>query len=241
VFNENIPSVYITHQLNVLSGSTSWLTGALHRRLISRFQECWVPDLEGGVNLSGFLGHHENTSLEVKYLGVLSRFNKIDVEKKYDVMILLSGPEPQRTLLEDILKIQLERLSGNVLFVRGVVEDEQHISHQENVTFYNFMTSKELELSMNQSSKLICRSGYTTIMDLASLGKKAYFIPTPGQFEQEYLGRRMKVKGYAPCSPQEEFKIEYLAKLDLYKGIPELQNDVNWAQLFCLFQSKGEF
>jgi len=76
-----------------------------------------------------------------------------------------------------------------------VIEKEQKVEQFENITFYNFMNSNELEMTMNKSEKVLCRSGYTTIMDLAKLGKKAFFIPTPGQYEQEYLAKKLKRGG----------------------------------------------
>ena len=185
VCSTKVPSVFITHQLNVLSGNTTWLSTKIHQNIIKKFDECWVPDNEYSPNLSGKLGHTNDTSLPIKYLGPLSRFKKINIPLIYDVMVLLSGPEPQRTLLEDKLMLELQRFKGKVLFVKGVIETEESCTTKNNITIYNFMQSKTLEQAINASSFVLSRSGYTTIMDLAKIGKKAFFIPTPGQFEQE--------------------------------------------------------
>ena len=100
VYSSRVPSVFITHQLNVLSGKTSWLTTKLHLRYVSKFNTCWVPDVAGVENLSGKLGHIEKSNKQIKYIGPLSRIEKKSLPIKYDLLVLLSGPEPQRTLLE---------------------------------------------------------------------------------------------------------------------------------------------
>lgn len=238
VYSKKIPSVFITHQLNVLSGNTTWLTGKVQSLIISKFNETWVPDSEGKPNLSGKLGHLRTTSDSIKYLDPLSRMTKATVVAKYKLMVLLSGPEPQRTFLEEILIRELKDYDGKIIFVRGVVEENMKIEKVNNYTYYNFMTSEELQTKINESEKLICRSGYTTIMDLAKLQKKALLIPTPGQYEQEYLAKRLQKKEMLPFVKQEDFKISTLDKIDLFNGLPEIIEEINWKKLFCLFEGE---
>lgn len=237
-YSKKVPSVFITHQLNVLSGNTSWLTGKVQRLIIKKFDECWIPDSEAKPNLSGKLGHLKKPSDSVKYLGPLSRMVKKKVPQKYNLMVLLSGPEPQRSLLEEILTSELKSYTGNIIFVRGVVQEERTIVKVDNCTYYNFMTSEELEQKINESDLLICRSGYTTIMDLAKLQKKALLIPTPGQYEQEYLAKRLHKKEMLPFAKQENFSISDLEKVENFNGLPEINEEVNWKQLFCLFEGE---
>jgi UDP-N-acetylglucosamine:LPS N-acetylglucosamine transferase len=118
------------------------------------------------------------------------------------------------------------------------VETEQKTTIENHITYYNFMTSEEVEKAFNESELVLCRSGYTTVMDLAKLEKKAFFIPTPGQFEQEYLAKRCKRKGMAPFAKQDEFKVEKLLETDLYKGFPKTGESANWKQLFILFHGE---
>jgi UDP-N-acetylglucosamine:LPS N-acetylglucosamine transferase len=125
-----------------------------------------------------------------------------------------------------------------VIFIKGKVEANQKIEVERNITYYNFMTSKEIETAYNESDIVLCRSGYTTVMDLAKLRKKAFFIPTPGQFEQEYLAKRFKRNGIAPFAKQDDFKIENLLEIQLYKGLTLLNETVNWKELLMLFQSE---
>jgi predicted glycosyltransferase len=97
------------------------------------------------------------------------------------------------------------------------------------------MTSKELEDIFNSSEHILCRSGYTTIMDLTQLQKKAFFIPTPGQFEQKYLAEKLQQDDLVPFAKQDDFKIELLQEINNYKGLPKLDAKINWGKLFQVF------
>jgi uncharacterized protein (TIGR00661 family) len=235
VYCDGVPSVYLTHQLNVLSGSTTWLSTKLHHKIIKNFNECWVPDHRGEHNLSGKLGHRETYESKVKYIGPLSRLQKKDLEIVNDILVLLSGPEPQRTLLEEKLLKELKDYKGKVVLVKGVVEKEQTVHEIGRFTIYNFMTSMHLEKTLNESDLIISRSGYTTIMDLVKLEKKAFFIPTPGQFEQEYLAKRLTELKFVPSCKQDDFTIDKLDAIDAFKGFETFNYDVNFKKLFSLF------
>ena len=241
-FSKTIPSVFITHQLNVLSGKTSWLTTKVHLNYIKKYTACWVPDVDKFPNLSGKLGHLDKPLDNITYIGPLSRIIKKDLPKKYDLMVILSGPEPQRTLLEEKLIVELQEYPKEILFVKGTIQDQQKNWKENQITYYNFMNSEQLETAFNESEIVLCRSGYTTVMDLAKLGKKAFFIPTPGQYEQEYLAKKYKMEGIAPSCKQDKFRIEKLSKIDVYKGLQNFSNEeIDWENLFSLFQSKREF
>ena len=238
VHSKQIPCVFMTHQLKVLSGNTTWLSTEMHQKIIRRFDECWVPDNIGVDNLSGELGHAGALKIPVKYIGPLSRFKKSESQLKYDLMVLLSGPEPQRTLLQNLLLKELDTFKGKVLFVKGVIDGESKTSVNDNMTIYNFMTSNALEKAINESNVVLSRSGYTTVMDLAKLEKKAFLIPTPGQFEQEYIANRLTKLGLVPSCKQNEFKIEMLNSIDEYSGLKSIDYTTNYKKLFNLFQGK---
>ncbi|XLS28772.1 glycosyltransferase [Flavobacteriaceae bacterium M23B6Z8] len=238
VHHKKIPSVFVTHQLNVLSGNTTWLSSKIHRSFIKKYNECWVPDVARKPNLSGRLGHLKNSKLPVKYIGPLSRLEKKMLPEAYELMVILSGPEPQRTLLEVKLLEELQKFHGKVLFVKGKLEQQQQIEERRNLRIYNFMDSKDLEKALNESKIVLARSGYTTIMDLTKLEKKAFFIPTPGQYEQEYLARRLKIKGIVPSCPQHKFKLSKLEIVKLYKGLSSIPTKNNLKDLFGLFEGK---
>ena len=238
VFSKKVPSVFMTHQLNVLTGNTTWISSKMHQFIIKKYTECWVPDREEKPNLTGKLGHLKNPGDKIRYIGPLSRLRKLDMPKKYDLMVILSGPEPQRGILENQLREDLQRYQGEIIFVSGKIEARQKKEQLGHMTFYNFMTTDQLEIAFNESEKVLCRSGYTTVMDLAKLGKKAFFIPTPGQYEQEYLARKLKKDGLVPYASQENFRIENLLEIDIFKGLPTMENEIHWKNLFCIFEKK---
>ena len=189
-----IPSVYITHQLNVLSGFLTPVTSFFHRRVIRKYNECWIPDEENSL-YSGKLSR-SSKNLNQKYIGVLSRFKKQELPQDIDVLILLSGPEPNRTLLEIKLTSIFKTSSKKVYLIQGIVEKTQKTTKENQLTIVNFMLTKQLEHTLNLSKMVICRAGYSSVLDLVSLRKKALLIPTKFQNEQEYLAKYLQQKGY---------------------------------------------
>ena len=237
VYSKKVPSVYITHQLKVLSGKTTFITSKIHQKFIKKFDECWVPDVEGIANFSGELGHFKNHHFNLKYLGILSRFKTKKLESTYDLLVLLSGVEPQRTLLENKLLLELRNFNGKILMVRGILNNTDEIKMPCNFNIINYLLAGDLEDAINQSNLVIARSGYSTIMDMAVLGKKAFFIPTPGQFEQEYLAKILAKKLMVPYAKQDEFTLAKLAHLDKYPGFKKMTSTVD-LELFKLFECK---
>ena len=238
IFHKSVPSVFVTHQLQVLSGNTTYLSSKMHEKVIKKFNECWVPDVFEKPNLSGKLGHPKKIPSHIKFIGPLSRMSARIEKKKYDVALLLSGPEPQRSMLEEKLTSLFLETSKKILLIRGIVEDETLWDKRQNITIVNFLQTKALEQAILESEVVVSRSGYTTIMDLAALEKKAFFIPTPGQFEQEYLAKNLKEKGIVPSCKQEKFTVDKLNKIPLYKGLKEIKQETNFQELFTLFQGK---
>ncbi|KAB1068373.1 glycosyltransferase [Tamlana haliotis] len=235
VRNKKIPSVFITHQLYVLSGSTSWLSTTMHQKFIQKFDVCWVPDVPGEINLSGKLGHVKSFDIPTEYIGPLSRFTSNNAVIKNDLLVLLSGPEPQRTFLEEKLLAELKNYQGKVVFVKGQMQAEQTTECFGNISIYNFMTSAMLEKTISESALILSRSGYTTVMDLAKLNKKAFFIPTPGQFEQEYLAKRLWELSMVPTCNQDDFTIEKLEDVIAFEGLKAFDYAPDYKSLFSLF------
>jgi len=240
LYSKNIPSVCITHQLQVLSGKTTKWSTLIHTQFLKKFTECWVPDVPGDKNLSGILGHPARKGKNVKYIGPLSRMCAENAIKNYKAIAILSGPEPQRAILEAILIKELKKYNGSVLLVQGVMQATKTSRQKGNIEIVNFLTSTELEDAINESDFVIARSGYTTIMDLAVMQKKAFFIPTPGQFEQEYLARRLREQGIAPFAEQDTFRVKDLAKMSVYRGFKEVAQVGLSENLFGLFKSEGK-
>jgi predicted glycosyltransferase len=219
-----------------MTGNTTKFTSKCHQYFIKKYNECWIPDTDGDPNLTGNLGHLKKSELNLKYIGPLSRMRKKDTPKQYDLMIILSGPEPQRTLLEEKLQAEITRYKGEIVFIKGIVEKTQTKQQIKNVTYYNFMNTKQLEQTFNESDLVLCRSGYTTVMDLAKLGKKAFFIPTPGQYEQEYLAIKLQEEQLVPYATQNDFTIEDLSKVKSFKGLSQFENKIDWESLFTVFE-----
>jgi uncharacterized protein (TIGR00661 family) len=226
LYSRTIPCVIMSHQLQVLSGSTTWLSTQLHLHYIKKFNACWIPDHENYPNLTSRLSYNNDDSLKKVYLGPISRFNHRKIEQtKYDVLILLSGPEPQRAILEKNLMQQARSFDGRVLFVAGIVEPIQTVNKKGNVTYHNFLSTAGVQKAIERSSMVLCRSGYTNIMDLSAMNKKAFFIPTPGQFEQEYLAEHLESERIAPYATQSNFKMSMLKRVEEYSGLGSLQEE----------------
>jgi len=239
VHHSKVPSVYLTHQLKVLSGITTPITSKIHQKIIQKFDECWIPDIANNGNLSGQLGHHHNSKIRIKYIGFLSRFKPQKSEKVNDLLVVLSGPEPQRTLLENILLKELVNFKGKVTFVRGIIGSNTKPSiGLKNVHIINYLNTDALEKEISKSGLIVARSGYSTIMDLAIMGSKAFFIPTPGQKEQEYLAKRLAKKLIAPYLTQANFSINDLKMSGNFTGfIMQKRTHLN-LDLFKLFQGE---
>jgi len=189
-----VRSIYITHQLRVLSGCTTPLSTWLHARIYNQYDEIWVPDYAGEINFSGKLGHLNTTDKKIKYIGILHRLQKQETSKQYDIAAVLSGPEPQRSLLEKELLDKMANLPFKTALVQGVVKGKANVVKHKGTDVYNYLTREQLQKLINASETIISRSGYTSIMDLLYLQKKVLWIPTPGQKEQEYLAQYLAEK-----------------------------------------------
>lgn len=216
LYNFTVPSIYITHQLLVKTGNklSEKILQKIHYWFINKYTECWVPDYAGEKNLGGQLSHPSaNNPANVYYIGCLSRFQKnAIVVIKYDLLILLSGPEPQRTIFEKSLLVQLKFFYGKVLFVRGLPAAVEQLPFQQNISIKNHLAAQEMNEAIEQSKIIISRAGYTTIMDLVKLQKKGILIPTPGQTEQEYLADYLVQKKLFVTAAQDTFNLKEAVK-----------------------------
>lgn len=211
-----IPSTIITHQLHVqLPVLFKWAEKYVQQQLyihINKFTSCWVPDLlDNDRGLSGVLGHPvKKPFIPVSYIGWLSRLAAQHQQEsnRYEALIILSGPEPQRTMLEKKLLAQLEQSKESLLLVRGLPNETSHPTLPDNIAVHNHLPAAEMAAAFAQSEYVISRSGYSTLMDAFSLQKKCILIPTPGQTEQEYLSKRLAEKNMALVYEQDDFNLE---------------------------------
>jgi uncharacterized protein (TIGR00661 family) len=231
LYHAGVPCVFITHQLLIKApfSVAEKLMQRLNYSLIEKFSKCWVPDYPGLVNLAGLLSHPAKfPAVKVEYLGGLSRLNKtIDCKKEFDLLVILSGPEPQRSLLEKKLTSELRSFEGTVLLVRGLPANNEITTSEKNIIVRNHLPARELEEAVCKSELVISRSGYTTVMDICKLQKKAVLIPTPGQTEQEYLAYHLEKQGWCIAMQQDDFSLPKLlerVKHFEYK-LPQLDMD----------------
>lgn len=218
IFHKRIPSVIMTHQLQVRTGLgkvANEMLRRLHYKYLLRFNKCWVVDVAGKECLGGKLSHPKSIPANASYIGLLSQFDRNTPQDEQHLLILLSGPEPQRSMLSEILWKQLLTYKGKIVFVEGSNSAAQRTMIPSNVSYHKQLTKTELQPILEQASMVICRSGYSTLMDLVALGKKAIIIPTPGQTEQVYLGKYLHQQEVFYMAPQKSFKLQ--ASLDAAK------------------------
>lgn len=195
-YSKKVFSVFITHQLLIKANNkfTERLMQQINYRFIHRFNECWVPDVDDEKNISGQLAHPlQMPQTVVKYIGPLSRFKALQpVEKKYDFIVILSGPEPQLTILEEKMKKAVAQINASFIMLRGVASGKHSIEQvSDNLLIADHLPTDQLNKVIAESEFIISRCGYTTVMELLSLQKKSILIPTPGQTEQEYLAKHL--------------------------------------------------
>ncbi|MBK9758416.1 MAG: glycosyltransferase [Flavobacteriales bacterium] len=187
---EGLPSVLITHQVFPFTPLAQGLMRRINARSIQRFDRCWIPDDAVAPGLAGDLSHGQHMPRNSRYIGPVSRMDParaLPTAEKYRIVCVISGPEPQRTLLENELMRQLPSIEGKHLLVIGKPEPamDQTVG---NVRRLSHLGGDALTGALLQAELIVSRTGYTTLMDLAHIARSALVIPTPGQEEQEYLG-----------------------------------------------------
>lgn len=213
LWSKKIKSIFITHQLKLKAPVLGGFANMLNRKYIHCFDEVWVPDYEEKEKrLSGELAEPFEIKLPIKYIGPKSALDfsmvKQAGEKQYDYLFLLSGPEPQRSILEKLVFEQTNKIKGRLAIIRG--SKEAPLIHTRKADVFDLVTGQKLSELIVNSETVICRSGYSTLMDLHMLDKrKLVLIPTPGQSEQEYLAELWHEKFGARVLAQNKFSEEF--------------------------------
>ncbi len=192
LFSKKIRSVFITHQVFIPAPLFTKWVNRLNHFFIRQFNYCWIPDVYGTGNLSGSLAQGISRLSQFRYIGIQSHLNSTDIQEQkslYKFCVLLSGPEPHRSMLEQELIDICKQSREKIVFIRGsnAPRTEMIKAAPTNIFFYDMLAATQLQKILLSSAYVVCRSGYSSIMDLCVLRKKAVFIPTPGQAEQEYL------------------------------------------------------
>ena len=212
-YDKRCHSVFMSHQINIaLPQGLNWLN-KVNQQFIAKYDELWIPDYQGEENLSGKLSH--GPGIDAKYLGVLSRFENTgnDGSFEYDVLAIVSGPEPQKSIFENEIHKKLLSSGLSCALVRGV-PGELEERKEGKLSIWNHLASAQLNALINKSRMVICRAGYSSIMDLYKLKKPAILVPTPGQTEQEYLAKHLNGKmGFTFLEQDELNEFDFSNKL----------------------------
>jgi len=209
--SKKVECIFITHQLKIKTPFLSFPANQINKRYIHRFNKVWVPDYEDeNLRLSGQLSDSEDIKIPVIYIGPQSLLkndnDKPKTDEKIDYLILLSGVEPQRSILEKMLVENLKNSGRKIVLVRG--SDSECNLNAGSTRVLNFAFGLELKDLINKSGTVICRSGYSSLMDLHQLNKtKIILIPTPGQTEQEYLAEYWRENSELKCLTKRKFTI----------------------------------
>lgn len=219
VFDKKENSILINHQLWITRPFyTAPVSLFLTRNANNNFGRVIVPDFPKR-ELTGIFSNPKSYKMPVDYIGTISHLEKKKIKQDIDCFVTISGPEPQRTIFEEKILSQLSALKGKVVIGLGKPEDKSVIK-KSNATIYGFLNSAKQEEMMNRAKFIISRPGYTTVMDIVELEKKkALFVPTPGQPEQEYFGELYKEEKLFEIVDQEDLNLkEDLKNSGEYKG-----------------------
>jgi predicted glycosyltransferase len=224
IYSKEVYSVFVTHQLQIQAPFAEGILNTINALCIKKFTEVWVPDCEGELNLSGKLSYANKYDKKIKFIGVLSRFSEIlnkEISKKYNICVVISGPEPQRTAFENIVLKQLNEFPElKSVVIRGFENKPLLVSISKGIEVFSHLPENKFFNILCASEIIICRSGYSTLMDFTCTGNKAVLVPTPGQTEQEYLANYHKEKGNFFSMNQKNFSLKIaLENYNFYSGI----------------------
>lgn len=206
-YHHTIPCIFITHQLNIKAPFGGWFVNLINHYFIKKFKACWVPDFEQNDKaLAGELSRNHHLK-NVNYIGSLSRGSeaKNTYDKNAPILYLLSGIEPQRSLLEKLIIEHHHSNPHQAILIRGTNQSAEIIKPKNNLIVYDICDAKQLQSLVSACKYVVCRSGYSSIMDLIQWQKNAVLVPTPGQAEQEYLAKYLSQKKWFYTINQNEF------------------------------------
>jgi uncharacterized protein (TIGR00661 family) len=225
LFTDKAYTIFITHQVSpILPRILKWAEYPLYlliRRLIHRFDTCWIPDYaDPEKNLSGKLSHRFKLPRNAIFIGILSRFHKNTFQQikhahgRYDLVVVLSGPEPQLRIINETVLRQISSLAVRKLVITGMCDLEKSIEQDENLTLAAHLPPADFGQALLQAKIIVCRAGYSGIMDLVALRKPALLVPTPGQTEQQYLAEYLSEKNLFPYVAQKNIELHDLVKIN---------------------------
>lgn len=225
-YHTHVPSFFISHQLYFSVPPPFWVFRSIpaqfnllfHRK----FNRILIPDQrenETGL-LSGGLSQIKKEDVKYNYVGILSSLKKTADTENIDILFSISGPEPQRTIFQKIILRQIKELPGKKVVLLGKSEESKLLDSTEDCDTYTHLPREKLQKLYNRSKLIVSRPGYSTLMELAELGKKALFVPTPGQTEQKYLADYVHKRGWFYSVRQKGLQLtKAIARAKRYPGL----------------------
>jgi len=242
VYTSRVPCLFITHQVHFHLPFFLWpvelFAARMGRFLYQKYERIIIPDNPPGpLSLAGKLSRPDSEVVRSRayHAGILTGIPRQDVARDLDYLFLISGPEPQRTRLEEILLPQAGELDGKTVILLGSPQKPCSGTGPEDCSVRSFVSNSEKAALMNRAKFVVCRSGYTTMMELAELRKAAgLFIPTPGQPEQEYLSWYYHRNGWFHSGSQ--YRLDLAGEIDAarkFQGFPPMPStDENVRRLY---------
>jgi len=185
--------VIITHQTApIVPHLLKYIVHRMIRRWNERFSETWIPDIEPNERSLGGVLSHENVPNNAQYIGWLSRLEYANDHglERFDIVAIVSGPEPTRTLFQQELLKRLESEEGKHLLICGTPESALD-ARVGQIRMVSHLEDRELAFALKHARLVISRSGYSSLMDYKKMGVTSVeLIATPGQTEQLYLQKR---------------------------------------------------
>lgn len=221
-YSDKAFSIYMTHQCRIafptIFSKFEGIGIHWHRKKMERFDQVWIPDLEGAPGYAGAMSHVKSCPENVRYAGPLSRFTELDnlpeimdaASKDLNVVAVISGVEPARSAFERKLRELLPQVPGNHVMILGKPGVEKKSWTEGNVQFFSHLETGEFARTVCRARWIVSRGGYSTVMDMAVLGASCIFVPTPGQYEQVVLSRALSRAGYAVDIPAGRLSLETL-------------------------------
>jgi hypothetical protein len=235
LFCRHTYSIFVTHQISpVLPAALRWAEYPLYRLIrfiIHHYDECWIPDFaDRQHNLTGKLSHRYKLPVNARFVGILSRFNPTFVKKKeanpgkFKLVIVLSGPEPQLSIFSKLIIRQARSVPNKTLIITGLQENSnpKAVFADSPVTLVSHLEPLQFGQVLVQADMIVCRSGYSGIMDLVALGKTGMLVPTPGQSEQEYLACYLFNKGWFSYVTQHKLDLGVIMRNKEKSTVPEI-------------------
>ncbi len=220
VNSAKVPSFLLSHQISFMP--PKWLslfkfvTDFSNYFYFKNFNKVFIADYKKySKSLAGNLSHTSLTHFfPHDYIGIVSSYKKLDIQEDIDYLFIISGylEDKKESFVSNLLE-KAKKLDGKKVFILGdTCEDDITYIEEDNITIYPSAT-KDFRNELFCRAKIIAsRTGYTTIMDLVELDKKAILFPTSNSTEQEYLASYHKYKDYfVICEDEDNFDLKELS------------------------------